>query len=443
MDFDSFDMGSLLGAGPKTGLPAPGDLVEGRVSRVTGDTVYVEMGARAEGFVPRKELPDAKPGDAVKAFVVDVDDLGVQLSIRLSGEAASRFLDDAKERGLPVEGRVESRSSGGYTVRVGAVRAFCPRSQIARLPLAEEDAVLGQTLAFLVIETGEKVVVSRRALEEKDLEERREKTKLSLAEGQIVEAVVTSVQAWGAFLDHDGVELLLPRREASWEEIPDLTTRFERGQRLQVRLLGLDPERGRYTVSARDPGLDPWVTASTRVPPGKVVSGRVTGQTDFGIFVEVAPGLQGLVHRSRLAKLPSVGSTLEVRVLSIDSERRRLELAPSDFDPEAQAANTVGVEVTGEVVEVRDRGVAVRLQDGRSAWLPAHEVELTPGTLLAQRFRSGHPVTARIVSDDGGRVTLSMRTRDTEDDWRAAMKQQAGGGTMGTLGDLLSKARKR
>ncbi|MCB9681410.1 MAG: S1 RNA-binding domain-containing protein [Alphaproteobacteria bacterium] len=438
------DMDALLqGIAAPPPRVEPGQKVRGTVRRVTADDVYVDLGARSEGWIARRELTQVAVGDTVDAFVVAVDEGGVTLSVRLSGDAAVDMLDDALDSGVPVEGKVESRSSGGYTVRVGSVRAFCPISQISRIPLADPDSVLGQTLAFLVLETGDKVVVSRRQLEERDVEGLREATLARLLPGVVVDAVVSGVQPWGAFLDVDGVELFLSRREASWGDVDDLTTRFERGQRVRARVLDTAAEGGRITVSVKDPDLDPWNTATQLFPPGKVATGAVVSQTEFGVFVELAPGLQGLVHRSRMAKLPPVGASIEIRVLGVDPDRRRLELAPSDFDPEAQAANAVGAEVTGEVVEVTEQGIGVHLADGRRAWLPAREVELTPGTVLAQHFRVGHPVTARIVSEDPkrGRVTLSTRPADEGGSWRDALAKQSGAAGMGTLGDLF-KARR-
>lgn len=438
---DSLDMASLMAANPRTKPPEPGTKVTGTVIRMTQDGVLLDLGGRSEGWISRKEMPNAKPGDVVEAFVLEVDEMGIQLSAKLTGDAAAVHLEEAKENGIPVDGKIESRNNAGYTVRVGPVRAFCPARLMSRLPPADPDALVGQTLAFLVIETGEKTVLSRRDIEEKDNEARRTERLKTLKEGDFVKAVVTNVQSWGVFLDVDGVEMMLPRREAGWEDIADLTTRFERGQRLDARVLKMEPEGGRISVTTRDPSLDPWNTVTTKLTVGSVMSGRVVTQTEFGAFVEVAPGLQGLIHVSRMNKVPSQGTVLDVRILSIDTDRKRLELAPSSFDPAAQAANGVGIDVTGTVTDVAERGVTVMLADGRRAFLPGREVELTPGTtMLAQKFRVGHTLTARVMSDEKGRVTLSQKAADA-DDWRDALRVQAGTG-MGTFGDLLRKAKK-
>lgn len=432
---DDFDMDALLG-GPAapSAMPEPGEKLQGTVVSRSGDGLHLDLGARAAGWISSREVPDAQVGDTVEAFVVSADDTGIVLSKQLSGEAAARHLEEAAEHGLPIEGKVESKHGGGYRVRIGPLRAFCPISQIDRLPLADPESVVGTTLAFLVVEGGDDVVLSRRKLQEQDLDAMRAKRWATLEEGQVVDAVVTSVQGWGAFLDVEGVDMRLPNREISWDAVDDATTRLERGQRIRVRVT--DIRDGRVTASLKDPALDPWNTASTQFPPGSVTSGKVVSKTEFGVFVEIGSGLQGLVHRSRIGQLPSQGTTLDVRVLGIDPERRRIELAPTDFDPDKQAANSVGTEVKAEVIEVQDRGVVVRLEDGRQAYLPQGEVELDPGTVLAQRFRAGREITVRVLSDDARRrVTVTMKAPEA-DDWRSSMPS-GGGSSMGTLGDLL------
>ncbi|HMV69028.1 MAG TPA: S1 RNA-binding domain-containing protein [Myxococcota bacterium] len=441
------DMAALLDATPlQTRLPSPGARVRGKVTAMNQDELHVDLGIRATGVLSRREAPELRVGDEVQAYVVSADDLGVQLSARLSGAAAADHLEEAREGRIPVEGTVASRNAGGYEVRVGAIRAFCPASQIGRLPPLDPDSLIGATLAFLVVETDEKIVVSRRAWEERELPELRERFWASAREGDLRLATVTNVNAWGAFVDVDGVDARLPRKEFGWENVDDLTTRLSRGQRLDVRIVELDAATNRVTVSTRDPGLDPWRTIGEKLRVGEVRAGRVMGQAEYGAFVEVLPGLQGLLHASRLAgaPVPAPGVQVEVRVLAIDPNLRRIELAPRDFDPAAQAANPPGALVDGVVTEVEARGVRVRLADGRTGWLAEREVDLAPGQMLAHRFRAGFPVQARVMSEaPGGKVNLSMREDESHerDAWRAAAGQQASAG-MGTLGDLLKGLRR-
>jgi small subunit ribosomal protein S1 len=441
------DMEALLNATPvQTRMPAPGARVRGKVTSMNADELHVDLGIRASATMLRRELPNAKLGDEVSAYVVSADDLGVQLSARLSGAAAADHLEDAKDGGIPVEGTIASRNGGGYEVRVGTIRAFCPASQISRLPPLDPDALVGTTMPFLVTETDEKIVVSHRAYEERELPQLREKFWSSAQEGDTRLATVTNVNAWGAFVDVDGVDARLPRREFGWDQVEDLTTRLSRGQKLDVRIVELDTVHSKVTVSTRDPNLDPWRTIGEKLHPGEVRTGRVMGQADFGAFVEVLPGLQGLLHASRLAgnPVPAPGAQVEVRVLSIDAAQRRIELAPKDFDPKAQAANTPGTMVEGVVMEVETRGVRVRLSDGRTGWLSDREVDLAPGQMLSHRFRAGFALTARVMSEaQGGKVNLSMREDDSQQQnaWRSAAGAPNSG--MGTFADLLKGAKRR
>ena len=334
------------------------------------------------------------------------------------------------------------------------MRAFCPTSHISRIPLLDPDSVIGTTVPFLILETGEKIVVSHRALAEREMEGAREAFWASAREGDKRLGVVTSVSAWAAWVDLDGVEAKLPRKEFGWEEIEDLSTRLVRGQRLDVRLHELDAAQGRITVSTRDPSLDPWLSIDEKLRVGEVRTGRVMGQADYGAFVEVLPGLQGLMHVSRLGgePLPTPGAAVEVRVLSFDARSRRIELAPPAFEPssaaapgaqKAGAASQQGVEVEATVVEVEPRGVRVRLADGRQGWLPANEIQLAPNQTLNHRFRAGYTLKARIKSEGpGDRVTLSQRDDDgSEGAWRGQLAS-APRASMGTLGDLLRGARR-
>jgi len=382
------------------------------------------------------------------------DDLGVQLGIKLGGDAAADLLADAAEAGVPVEGTVTSRNAGGYEVRVGGVRGFCPLSQISRVPLADPDSVLGQTLPFLVLETEGKVVVSRRKLEDRDAATAREGFWAEAALGQRRTAVVTNVTPHRAFLDIDGADAMLPRREVGWEDIADLTTRLARGQRIEVRLLELDRETQKVLVSCKDPDMDPWRRLPNEIAAGDVRTCRVLGHAPFGAFLELLPGLSGLLHSSRLAgqPLPEPGASVAVKVHRIDLGARRVELAMPEWVPsstdaavsEGPAPLTVGAEIDGVVERVDRGGVRVRLSDGRYGWLPEREVNLAAGQMMAHRFRAGFPVKARIADEQGGRITLSQKADDREQEnaWRR-VASEAAAPSMGTLGDLLSRARNK
>ncbi|MEZ4240210.1 MAG: S1 RNA-binding domain-containing protein [Myxococcota bacterium] len=421
----------------------PGTRVEGTVTRVGDDVVFVDVGAKSEGQIERGELKEVAVGDRIQAFVVADDELGIQLSTSLSGQAASEHLDEARETGTPVEGKVTRRNSGGFEVRIGSVRAFCPISRISRLPEVDLDAYLGQTLPFRVVETGEKVVVDRRVLQEEEAATKADELWGRLAEGQQHRGIIRSVQPFGMFVDIGGVDGLVPKREISWASVDDPRTVVKQGQAVEVVILEIDHEHRKLTLSARALEDDPWTSLGLQFHEGGVYPGTVVRAEPYGVFVELTPGLTGLVHVSKLpGGAPAVGTALDVRLLAIDLERRRLELSPVREGGAAEGQPAAEVRVRGTVADVMRNGVVVQLDDGRTGWLPENEVDLPGGTVLAQRFRQGRTVEARVVQDDPRRPTLSMRanTEAEERSWqqhRAGGRGASSGGSFGTLGDLL------
>jgi len=438
-NMDPSELAALMEGSIKQAKLEPGDKIEGTIARVTRDTLFVELGGKAEGVLDRAEAPDAQAGDTIIAFVLQVGDLGVRLSTKLSGEAAIDHLEEARESGIPVEGRVESRNKGGFEVRIGSVRAFCPMSMISRLPDVDMDSYIGQTLPFRVIETGDKIVVNRRVLQEEEVEEKAAELWISLNEGDEIRGTVRNVQPFGAFVDVGGIDGLVPRSEISWERNADPLSVFTRGQSLEVRVLQIDRENKKLTLSARNPETSPWNAVGVQFVEGGIYDGIAVKSTTFGTFVELAPGLQGLVHISKTPSgPPKDGSTIHVRIQSIDHERHRLSLVPVAEGAETQADHGMA---QGTISAVMKNGVAVQLDDGRSGWLSAGEVDLPPGTVLAQRFRRGKVITARITGVNGDRVTLSTRADENSEqrEWRqhrAASKEKSAA-SFGTLGDLL------
>ncbi len=427
----------MEGSTSQTRLDA-GSKVTGRITRVGHDTLFVDLGGKSEGQLDRSESPDASAGDEIEAFVVSDGEMGVVLTVKLTGNAAAEHLAEAAETGLPVEGKVEGRNPGGFDVRVGPVRAFCPSSQITRLRGVDPDGFVGQVLQFRVLEAGDRVVLSRRALMEEEAAIKAAELWKTLAADQQHRGTVTSVQPFGFFVDIGGVEGLVPRSEIGWGHTDDPRQVVKPGQAVEVVVLKADHTAKKLTLSAKALEDDPWNAVGTGFAEGGVYTGKVTNVTDFGAFVALAPGLEGLVHISKLpGGLPKKGDELSVRLMEIDLERRRLSLAPV----EAGASDIVAgaTQVNGTVVEVNRSGVAVQLEDGRSGWLPANEVELPPGTVLSQRFRRGKAITARVTRDDPRKVSLSMREDPAaaSRSWRVHEAQQSSTGGFGTFGDLL------
>lgn len=440
---DPSELAALMDGAVRTSRIEVGDRITGVVSRLGRDTIFVDMGHKAEGQLSLEEMPEAKPGDAVEAYVLNVGEWGVSLSTKLTGQAASVFVEEAYESGIPVEGKVVSRNSGGFEVRVGSLFAFCPISHIDRLPAEDLDVYVGQTMQFKVLETGDKLVLSRREHQEEQLDLGAAWNEI--AEGQIKDGVIASVQDFGVFVDMDGLQGLVHKSQLSWDQVDDPRRHFKRGQPLQVRVLEVDRDRRRLSLSAKDPEASPWLRVQTEFAPGTSHEGTVKRVEPYGAFVELAPGLQGLLHVSNTPRrqLPGIGEKVVVQVLEVDLERRRIGLGADDLRVTGQPDRAgKGSQASGTVVDVLRNGVVVELDDGRTGWLPAREVDLPAGTVLAQRYRRGRPIKARIIEDDPrrSRVVLSAKADAGAErqSWSQAVQQSnASSGGFGTLGDLL------
>lgn len=439
---DINEIAAMMSASTSRKRVTIGNKVTGTITRVGRDNVFLDIGEKAEAMMEREELPDANAGDIVTAYVLSTDETGIHLSRRLSGQAAGAFLDAAQQTGIPVEGKVTSRNPGGFEVRIGATRAFCPVSQIDRIGGdADLDKYVGQTLEFKVLELGERdVVVSRRALMEANLAERRaafwEKAKI----GDTANGVVVSAQPYGVFVDMDGVEGLVPKRELSWDDSLDPVAQYKRGMGLPVRIIDLDHESRKITLSAKDPSLSPWTRVGVEFVQGGTYEGTIVRTAVYGAFVEIAAGLSGLLHASRGGKKShNVGDKVNVRITGVDHERQRLELSSSDAH-EAAPTEGEGAIVKGVVQQVLKNGLVLDLEDGNSGFVPMREIDLPAGTLLAQRFRAGKELQARVIEHDASRrrsvLSLKLEVEDTNS-WRSAA-QQAPKGALGTFADLLS-----
>ncbi len=432
------DLAALMDLDSVGRAASVGDQVTGTISRISREGVFVEIGAKSEGQMDADEFDDPQVGDEVTAYVMSSGEWGISLSKRLSGAAADQFLEEAVASEAPVEGKVVGHNKGGFDVRIGSVRAFCPRSQMERLLNPDLDTYVGNTYTFRIIEADEKVVVSRRILLEANIEEKIAEFWSTVAVGDTFDGQVSNVQKFGVFVDLGGVDGLVPTRELSWD--PSATA--ARGQRLEVRVLDIDHEARKLTLSAKDPGASPWTNlVGTEFIEGGTYSGLVVRIEPFGAFVELAPGLHGLMHQSRAGgPLPAEGDRIDVTLLEVDLERNRLALAAVGFKAAADTPAIPDETVTGTVREVLGNGVVIDLDDGRSGWLSVREVDLPAGTVLAQRYRRGRKVTARVKEMDvqRNRLTLTQKASASAGDqaWRKHKKGK-GKESFGTFGDLL------
>ena len=324
-----------------------GQSVEAVIAKITSDWVFIDLGGKTEGIVERNEFLDkegqltVKEGDTVKVYFLSSRHGERVFTTRVSGDAARQYLEEAWRNAIPVEGIVEKEVKGGLEVRIaGTYRAFCPFSQ-AGIPRGETAAALmGQRIPFIIIEYGERgrrLVVSRRRILEEEERKRKEAIKETLREGMVVTGTVKSLRDFGAFVDIGGIEALLPVSEVGWGRVEDIRDRFTVGQTLEALVLGIDWARDRITLSVKGTLPDPWENVETRYPDGSRHRGTVARLADFGAFITLEPGVDGLIPISRLARGKKIrhprevlvqGDPIEVLVESSDRAKRRLSLSP-------------------------------------------------------------------------------------------------------------------
>ena len=462
-----------------------GQPVEGVVVRIGRDAVFIELDGKSEGYLEDTELKDADGkltvavGDVVRAVVVSrsADDGVIRLGKSSPKGQGAEGLMRAKESGLAVEGVVSGVNKGGLEVVVDGQRAFCPARAVDVRFVSDLNEYVGQKLRFVVTsvkEGGREVTLSRRAVLEQEASEARAKIQDKLVAGAVLKGRVVSTREFGAFVDLGGVEGLLPASELSHDRQlrPDDVVKI--GDEIDVQILRIEPDDKRQgqqkiTLSLKALAGDPWDSVVTKLPDGSVHEGRVVRLAPFGAFVQLAPGLDGLLHVSELSgeatkeggpPLPKVGDTISVRVLKVDREQHRIALAPSDAPLRAPGAGggrpargpsggglAQGAIVTGKVSRIEPFGVFIQI-DGHNArgLLPASELQKLKGGDLHKSFPIGTELRSKVVAvDAAGKIRLSITAmKDDEErasfeDYRAKEHDRAGG-AMGALGQKLAKA---
>ena len=324
----------------------PGEKVTARVLKISGEWVFLNTGRKGEGFLDKKELLDGegnltvREGDTVTAWFLSSSNNEMRFTTKLGGAAGQSQLEDAWRSGIPVDGCVEKEVKGGFEVKVaGSVRAFCPYSQMGLRRTDQPDTYVGRHLSFRITEYGEKgrnIILSHRAILEEERQQQKEELRETLREGMTVKGTVTSIREFGAFLSIGSVEGLLPISEIGWGRVADINEILTVGQELEVVVKQIDWDKDRFSFSLRETQADPWEMVTHAYPEGSFHTGRVARLTNFGAFVTLAAGVDGLIHISRLGSGKRIshprevlkeGETVEVKVESVDRENRRLSLA--------------------------------------------------------------------------------------------------------------------
>jgi small subunit ribosomal protein S1 len=466
---DSEDFATLFArheAGPAL---ERGQVVRGRVIQIRGEHVFVDVGGKGEAWIDRGELTDddgqlrVAIGDEVEATVVSTGD-EVRLSHKLrQGAQAREALGMAAQSGMPVDGKVAAVIKGGYEVTVGGLRAFCPQSQMDLRRAAAPDEYVGRVLEFRITkyaENGRNIVLSRRQILEEQAAVAAEETRKRIVPDAVLPGVVASLADFGAFIDLGGVQGLVPMSELSHSRVGRAADRLHVGEVVTVKVIRIDAEKGKLTLSLKALEGDPWVAVPGRLRERQVVRGRAVRATDFGVFVELLPGVDGLLHVSEIprhrqsAMREAVAGSAEIAVMivGIDSGKRRiaLALAPDDaaVGEQMESSVVVGAVLTGSVDRVEPFGVFVRLGPGQTGLVPNAELATARGADPRKAFPVGSEMKVFVlaIEEGGRRIRLSREkaiTHEEQAETQAYLKDARKGGGFGmTLGEKLNQARK-
>ncbi|HSP33952.1 MAG TPA: S1 RNA-binding domain-containing protein [Thermoanaerobaculia bacterium] len=397
--------------------PEQGDALRGQIVSISGDDAFVSYGGPSEAVMATAELEGLEVGDTVEGTVIKTSpELRISRKL-MKGKASLDQLRNMYESRLPVEGKVSARNKGGFDVNVSGVRAFCPLSQIALGKIDNPDAFLNQTYDFRVTEMsddGRRVVVSRAALMKEEAAARAQETRAKIVPGAELTGRVKTITPFGAFIDLGGVDGLLHVSEMSRRRVIDPKEVVQVGQEVNVKVIKVDQDGKRISLSMKDQEPDPWSDVAERYPAGAQFSGRVVRSTDFGYFVEVEPGLDGLVHLSQLPlgvkpgdPSVAIGSTVSGWIREVDPSKKRLslslrEVAVSDPWESASQKYPAGKIAEGTVDHTAAPGVFVQLEPGLTGLIPNSEI-------ADQRsFNPGEKVTVRVMTLDTTRKRISL-----------------------------------
>ncbi|GAB6888136.1 30S ribosomal protein S1 [Desulfothermus okinawensis JCM 13304] len=421
-----------------------GTIVKGRVVRIDPDKVLVDVNFKSEGQIPIEEFQDSdgnldvKEGDKVEVFVIHKNDLEGTISLSYKRAKKMRVLDELEkiqEENQNVPGKIVKRIKGGYTVEVLGIEAFLPGSHVDLRPVPDMDALVGERFDFRVLKINRKrsnVIVSRRVILEEEREQRRKELISTLKEGMVVKGKVKNITDYGVFIDLGGLDGLLHITDMSWKKIKHPKEMVQLGDTLELMVLNYDKEENKVSLGLKQLVPNPWEDIHKKYPEGSKTLGKVTNIVDYGAFVELEPGVEGLVHISEMSwtrklKHPSqmvqLGDEVEVVVLGIDTDKKRISLGmkqvrpnPWDIVAEKYPEGTV---LEAPIKNITDFGIFVGIEEGIDGLIHVSDISWTkkihhPGEL----YKPGEIIRAKVLTVDkeNEKFTLGIKQL-TEDPW--------------------------
>ncbi|MCP5416418.1 MAG: 30S ribosomal protein S1 [Chromatiaceae bacterium] len=444
-----------------------GAIVIGTVLDITNDMVIVNAGLKSEGVIPKNQFMSLRGelevavGDQVEVALEAVEDgFG---ATRLSREKAKRHhawkvLETAFEAGDNVTGRINGKVKGGFTVELGEIRAFLPGSLVDVRPVRDTTYLEGKDLEFKVIKLDQKrnnVVVSRRAVVETEYSAEREALLESLQEGMEIKGIVKNLTDYGAFVDLGGIDGLLHITDMAWKRVKHPSEVVEIGDEIMVKVLKFDREKQRVSLGLKQMGEDPWDNISRRYPENTRLFGKVTNLADYGCFVEIEEGVEGLVHVSEMdwtnknihpSKLVQLGEEVEVMVLDIDEERRRISLGMKQCQSnpwdDFAATHKKGDHVTGKIKSITDFGIFIGLDGGIDGLVHLSDISWDDaGDEAIHNYKKGDELETVVLSVDPERERISLGVKQLDKDPFSAYLAENGKGNVvtGTVKDVDAK----
>jgi small subunit ribosomal protein S1 len=423
-----------------------GTITEGRVVALTKDKVVVDIGYKSEGMIPgdqfsAEELQNLKVGDRLQVYIEECEDADGNLI--LSKEKADKMkiweeLERLYKEEKSIEGKIVSRIKGGMMVDIG-VKAFLPGSQIDLHPVRDLDGLVGKTFSLKIIKINHRrgnVVVSRRVLLEETRDKKRQTTLANLKEGQLIQGVVKNITDYGSFIDLGGIDGLLHITDMSWGRVGHPSELFTVGDKVEVTVLKYDRETGRISLGLKQKSADPWTNVASKYPVGTRVRGRVVSLTDYGAFVELEPGVEGLVHVSEMSwthevrhpsRVVAVGDQVEAAVLNVDPASRKISLgmkqtAPNPWDM-IEGKYPVGTRIEGKVKSLTDFGAFIGLEEGIDGLIHISDMSWTKHIKHpSELFKKAQKVEAVVLRIDREKERLSLGYKQlTRDPWDDAI----------------------
>lgn len=426
-----------------------GTITEGRVVALTKDKVVVDIGYKSEGVIlgdqfSAEELQNLKVGDRLQVYIEECEDSDGNLV--LSKEKADKMkiweeLEKLYKDEKSIEGKIISRIKGGMMVDIG-VKAFLPGSQIDLHPVRDLDGLVGKTFPLKIIKINHRrgnVVVSRRVLLEETRDKKRQTTLANLKEGQLIQGMVKNITDYGSFIDLGGIDGLLHITDMSWGRVGHPSELFTVGDKVEVTVLKYDRETGRISLGLKQKSADPWTNVAGKYPIGTRVRGRVVSLTDYGAFVELEPGVEGLVHVSEMSwthevrhpsRVVAVGDQVEAAVLNVDPASRKISLgmkqtAPNPWDM-IESKYPIGTRIEGKVKSLTDFGAFIGLEEGIDGLIHISDMSWTKHIKHpSELFKKAQKVEAIVLRIDKEKERLSLGYKQLiRDPWEDAIPAQ-------------------